>query len=93
MKNPIEKSLEIAKKALNLPNNAQTDHKRLKEALYQIERETKNISENLITILEIARCALGDPQAYLSIAEELDLSDEEMDNIALKLETYLNPEA
>ena len=46
----------------------------------------------LVIILEIARVSLDldDQREYL--ADELDLSDEEIINIRTKLEDYLNPE-
>lgn len=50
----------------------------------------KEIQDNLITYLEAARVALADADAFDHLAEQLDLSDEEMIRLRDNLQTYLN---
>jgi DNA-directed RNA polymerase specialized sigma subunit len=47
------------------------------------------IQDNLITILEAARIALGDADTYEYIADELDLSDEALIEIRESVQSYL----
>ena len=47
------------------------------------------IQDNLITILEAARIALGDADTYEYIADELDLSDEALFEIRESVQSYL----
>jgi hypothetical protein len=48
----------------------------------------KEIQDDLITYLEAARVALAD--AFDHLAEQLDLSDEEMIRLRDNLQTYLD---
>ena len=46
--------------------------------------------EELGILLEAARVALGRYESFTRIANELDLSDDELKRVADKLETYAN---
>jgi hypothetical protein len=45
----------------------------------------------LITLLEAARVALADADTFDTIAESLDLSDDELKSLQEKLNSHLNP--
>jgi len=52
----------------------------------------QEIQDDLITYLEIARVAFADADIFDHIADQLDLSDEEMIRLRENLQTYLTAE-
>jgi hypothetical protein len=49
----------------------------------------QNIEENIITYLEAARVAIADADIFDHIAEQLDISDEELIRLREDLQKYL----